>query len=302
MTASRHWTIVNRLSEHAGEEGNMNIGIVHPGQMGITLAAALLASGHQVVWASAGRSQATKGRADVIGLQDALDSPRLAQQCDAIISVCPPGAATAVANEFAALAFSGYYLDANALAPSTAASIAQLFGAKYVDGGIIGPPAVTADTTRLYLSGDNAQLAAAWFSQGALQAVAIDKPGCAASALKMAYASYTKGQGALLLASMALAQANGVERWLEQEFELSQPGVKRRAQAAAQGIAPKAWRFAPEMLEIAATYTASEMPAGFHEAAAEIYQRMAGLKHAEDADLAAVLAAILDQEPTRAQP
>ena len=185
----------------------MNIGLVHPGQMGVTVGAALRASGHTVLWASTGRSPATKGRADVVGLQDVGDVGQLAERCDAIVSVCPPGSAASVAGEFIALGFSGYFLDANAVAPSTAAGIAEQFGRQYIDGGIIGPPAVTAGSTRLYLAGANAQLAADWFSAGLLQVVAMDAPGCAASALKMAYAGYTKGHSALLLASLALAQA-----------------------------------------------------------------------------------------------
>lgn len=46
------------------------IGILHPGQMGISIAAAAKQSGNAVYWASAGRSDQTRQRADEHGLQD----------------------------------------------------------------------------------------------------------------------------------------------------------------------------------------------------------------------------------------
>ena len=47
----------------------------------------------------------------------------------------------------------------------------------------------------------------------------------AASAVKMAYASWTKGSAALLLAARALARAEGVEDTLLAEWGISQPGL-----------------------------------------------------------------------------
>ena len=46
------------------------IGILHPGQMGISIAAAAKQSGNAVYWASAGSSDQTRQRADEHGLQD----------------------------------------------------------------------------------------------------------------------------------------------------------------------------------------------------------------------------------------
>ena len=40
----------------------------------------------------------------------------LAERCDTIVSVCPPGDAVAVAEQVAATGFDGLYLDANAVA------------------------------------------------------------------------------------------------------------------------------------------------------------------------------------------
>ena len=55
----------------------------------------------------------------------------------------------------------------------------------------------------------------------------------------------------------------------------------------------KAWRFAGEMQEIAATFELAGMPPGFFEAAYEVYSRMAGFKDTEAVpELEAVLAAL----------
>jgi hypothetical protein len=97
----------------------------------------------------------------------------------------------------------------------------------------------------------------------------------------MAYAAWTKGSAALLLAVRALARAEVVEAGLLQEWALSQPGLTERSEAAAAGTSRKAWRFVGEMEEIAATFHAAGLPTGFHDAAAEIYRRMERFMDAE---------------------
>ena len=94
-----------------------------------------------------------------------------------------------------------------------------------------------------------------------------------ASAVKMAYAAWTKGTAALLLAARALARAEGVEDALLAEWALSQPALADRSQAAARSAATKAWRWVAEMEEIAASMAAAGLPDGFHQAAAEIFRR-----------------------------
>ncbi len=95
----------------------------------------------------------------------------------------------------------------------------------------------------------------------------------AASALKMAYAAWTKGSAALILGVRALARAEGVEDSLLAEWALSQPGLDRRSRGAARSAAAKGWRWTGEMEEIAASMTADGLPGGFGEAAAEVFRR-----------------------------
>jgi 3-hydroxyisobutyrate dehydrogenase-like beta-hydroxyacid dehydrogenase len=276
--------------------GDITIGLLHPGEMGAAVGQCLAAAGHRVLWAPAGRSAATGARAAAAGLT-ACELAEMVRRCDLIMSVCPPHAALDIARQVAG--FGGIYLDANAISPATAREVAGLVeagGASYVDGGIIGTPPVTPGFIRLYLSGPQAGevrdlfeaspvdarvvdhgtgAAAGTAAAGTAAAGAIGVGGVvgSASAVKMAYASWTKGTAALLLAARALARAEGVEETLLAEWSISQPGLDERSARAAESATAKGWRWIAEMEEIAATMAAAGLPGGFHQAAAEIYRR-----------------------------
>jgi Domain of unknown function (DUF1932) len=147
-------------------------------------------------------------------------------------------------------------------------------GDGYVDAGIIGPPPVRDGTTRLYLAGDGADLVAEDFSGARIEPRVING-GCptAASALKMVYGAWTKGSIALLLAIEQTASADGVADVLHDEWELSQAGLRDGLTAAQQEADAKGWRWEGEMRQIAATFLAAGQPAGFHEAAAQVFSR-----------------------------
>jgi 3-hydroxyisobutyrate dehydrogenase-like beta-hydroxyacid dehydrogenase len=257
------------------------IGVLHPGEMGSAVGAAARAAGARVLWASAGRRAATRARAEADGLEDAGTLARLVTESEVIISVCPPAAALDVARQVAALGFRGTYVDANAVAPQTTQEVSALVtaaGATFVDGGIIGSPPRRPGVARLYLSGPGAARVAALFRQGLLEAIPLDGPVGAASALKMAYAGWNKGSQALLLAVRALAMHEGVDEALLGEWARSMPDLPKRSEHAVAANARKAWRFVGEMEEIAATFGAAGLPEGFHAAAAEVYRRLAGWK------------------------
>ena len=259
------------------------IGLLHPGEMGATVGAAARENEVPVVWASNGRGARTRGRAGAAGLTD-VDSLSALVGCSRIIlGVCPPHAAVDLARAVAGHRFAGIYVDANAVSPATARDVRRIVeagGASFVDGGIIGPPALTPGTTRLYLSGVESERVAACFRSGPLEACVLDGPPGAASALKMTYAAWTKGSAALLIAIRTLAIDEGVDAALIREWELSQPGLPGRSAGAVRSNAAKAWRFRGEMEEIADTFAAAGLPDGFHRAAAEVYRRMTGYKDA----------------------
>jgi 3-hydroxyisobutyrate dehydrogenase-like beta-hydroxyacid dehydrogenase len=271
------------------------IGLLHPGEMGAAVGRCLTGRGHTVLWASEGRGPDTAARAAAAGLTDAGTVKAVAGQAGVILSVCPPHAALDVARDVAG--FGGLYVDANAVSPATAQQIAGVIGSgggRYVDGGIIGPPPVTPGSTRLYLSGPHAQAVAELFAGTALDAQTIGGSLTAASAVKMAYAGWTKGSAALLLAVRALARAEGVEDTLLAEWALSQPSLPGRSQGSARSATVKGWRWVAEMEEIGASMAAAGLPDGFHEAAAEIFRRTprASAAQPDPASLDTVLTAL----------
>jgi 3-hydroxyisobutyrate dehydrogenase-like beta-hydroxyacid dehydrogenase len=248
----------------------MAVGLLHPGEMGAAVGENLLLAGHHVLWASEGRSAETRERAELAGLEDVGTVEALARRSQVILSICPPHAALEVARSVAVAGFDGIYVDANAVSPATAREI----GGRFVDGGIIGPPPLQLGTTRIYLSGAEADTIGELFRRTALEPrVIADEPG-AASALKMAYAAWTKGTAAMLIAIRALAQAENVEEQLLDEWRLSIPELIERSGSAARSADRKGWRWVAEMEEIASTFAAAGLPDGFHRAAAEVFRRV----------------------------
>jgi hypothetical protein len=94
------------------------VGLLHPGEMGASVGAALRRARVQVLWVSAGRGAATRRRAQAADLTDAGTLPELVARSQLVMSVGPPHAATDVARTVAALGFGGIYVDANAVAPT----------------------------------------------------------------------------------------------------------------------------------------------------------------------------------------
>jgi len=246
------------------------VGLLHPGEMGAALGAALRARGASVLWASESRSAATAARAQEAGFEDVGSVAELLRRSEVLLSICPPHAALEVA--VAVAGYAGLYVDANAVSPETARAIAASVGARCVDGSVVGPPPRGGASTRLYLSGPEASLVAALFAGTPVDARIVAGEIGAASAVKMAYAAWTKGTAALLLGIRALAQAEDVERALLDEWRLSLPGLEDQSNRAARTAGVKGWRWVGEMEEIAATFAAAGLPDGFHLAAAEIFR------------------------------
>jgi 3-hydroxyisobutyrate dehydrogenase-like beta-hydroxyacid dehydrogenase len=259
------------------------IGVMHPGMMGICVAATVQNSGHEVFWVSEGRSPQTRQRAEKFNLSDAGTLAALCETCSVIISVCPPHAAEEMAAQVLAHSFKGGYLDVNAISPQRTIRIGQSMneaGVEFVDGGIIGLPVRERSKTWLYLSGEKAQKVAALCSGGPLETSVVgDKIG-QASALKMCYAAYTKGTTALLCGILATAEVLGVRGELETQWSRDWTNFGEQAGERVRNVTAKAWRFAGEMAEIAATFRGAGLPGEFHAAAEMIYQRIAGFKDA----------------------
>ncbi|MEZ0165138.1 DUF1932 domain-containing protein [Kineococcus sp. LSe6-4] len=249
------------------------IAVLHPGRMGAAVARALRLAGHEVGWVPEGRSEGTRRRALEAGLTAVTSASELASY-DVVVSLCPPDAALETARGLHG--FTGLYVDANAVSPDTARAVASTVrdrGAEHVDAAVVGPPPVTAGSTRLYLSGRRATEVAGLFADTPVQPVVLDGDDVAASALKMAYAAWTKITAALLVGVDDTARALGVEEALRAEWALSQPELASRLTAARESAVTKGWRWTGEMHEIGRTLSAAGTPTGFADGAAEVFAR-----------------------------
>lgn len=278
----------------------VRIGVLHPGNMGAALAACL---DREAFWASEGRSEASAARAKEAGIVDLGSVQSLVDAVDAVLSVCPPAAAVEIAEQVSGLGFDGLYIDVNAVSPTSTRQIARLFS-RFVDGGIVGPPPPPSgqgpDGTRLYLSGREAAEVAALFAGSPVDARVIGSEPGQASALKMAYAAWTKGTSALLLSVAALATSEGVAQELFDEWEMSIPELKVRLAQLSGRIGQKAWRFVGEMEEIASAHGDAGLPDGFHLAAADIYSRISELKdHPQGQPPDEIMKMLLDKTATQ---
>jgi len=276
------------------------IGFLHPGDMGISLAAAAQKSGNVACWVSADRSAQTRARAQEHDLLDARTLADLCATCSYIVSICPPHAAEEVAQQVAAHSFQGLYIDANAIAPQRAERIGQILdtvGADFVDGGIIGGPAWRPGGTWLHLAGPKAKEVADCFAGSLLQTNILGSDPGKASALKMCFAANTKGTAALMCAILAAAENIGVREDLLRQWSSGGSDMAERAAEQVRSVTSKAWRFEGEMREISSTFEAAGVPGGFHAAAAVLYGRIAEFKDASSKpSLEKVLAALLQED------
>lgn len=233
------------------------IGILHPGEMGVSIAASAINNGHQVHWLSENRSDKTRARAQQHRLIEIDSLSQFCQICEIILSVCPPHAAEQVAQTVIEAGFKGLYLDANAISSQRAIRIGKRMQAndiQFVDGGIIGGPVWTPGETKLYLSGDHTSEISTLFSNGPLETKIIGDEIGKASALKMCYAAYTKGTTALLSATLAAADSLGIRNELYQQWDMDEQGFSEQINRRVERVTAKAWRFEGEMKEIAATF------------------------------------------------
>ena len=261
-----------------------SIGVINPGDMGVSIAASAVHNGHHVYWASKGRSADTRKRAEENHLIDAGTLEEVCKQCSIILSVVPPSAAEEVAEQVIAQKFKGTFADLNAISPQRAQRIGERLeanGIKFVDGGIIGPPAWATNTTWLSLSGKSSSTIAALFTNGPLRTETLGDRIGDASALKMCYGAYTKGHTALIAGVLGTAANSGVRDALMRRWAADGSGLDKSAAGRVARITDRAWRWVGEMDEIASTFEHASMPRGFHDAAGDIYRRLAQFKDQE---------------------
>lgn len=259
-----------------------NVGIVSPGDMGQAIAGRLKESGFNVHAALDGRSERTKTLARAAGLNDCGSMEKLVATCELVISVINPGEALNVARQAAAamkktgrkIAFA----DLNAVSPQTARetdNVIREAGGMFIDGGIIGPPPRgEKDKPRIYVSGPDAYLFEQIKHPNLLMRVLSERIGDA-SGVKMCYAAMTKGTTALAVELLVAARKLGVEQALEKELRESRNDVFDWQVKNIAVMPPKAYRWVPEMQEIAKTFGELGMTRRIFEGATDMYEMVA---------------------------
>jgi 3-hydroxyisobutyrate dehydrogenase-like beta-hydroxyacid dehydrogenase len=230
------------------------VGLLFPGSMGAAVGAAARA---EVLWASEGRSEATAKRAS--GFRDVGAVEELVLAADIVLSICPPAIAEEVAERVFALGFDGTFVEANAITPERMRRIATI-GDSVVDGSIIASTGI-----HLYLVGQGSGEVAELFEDSDVEAITLDADIGAASALKMAFGGWNKIGIALTAQAHSIARAYGVDDRLAAE------GVPEDRLSR---MADRAWRWAPEMDEVADTCAEIGWPEAIPRAAGNFYTEL----------------------------
>lgn len=222
-----------------------SIAILAPGQMGSSFAALFRSHSPSIrlITNLQGRSPRTISLARDAGIEDVGSNEEVLKQADLVLSILVPSQAVAlgegVASSAAAISPSSirtrFYLDLNAIAPSTTQTISKLFAftsIAFVDGGVIGGPATATTSPLIAISGPRAaeldQLLSPLFA-GRAKVVGETDAG-QASALKLSYASLSKGLTALATNASILAAEHGVLDALVEELGASNPGALKVVQ------------------------------------------------------------------------
>lgn len=268
------------------------VAVIAPGAMGSALGARLAEHGARVLTSLDGRGPASRARAEAAGMVHAAEADLAA--ADLLLAIVPPADAEALARRLApALAASPrrpVYIDANAVSPETVGRIAGIVaatGAPFLDGAILGlPPKPGAKGPRVYVSGPDTAPALV------LRHLGLDLRVCpgdvgAASSLKMSYAGLNKGLTALAALMILAAQRAGAGAALLAELAENEPALLARFAKGLPDMAPKAYRWAPEMEEIAGFLGPDAAGRQVFAGYAELYRRLA----AEDgaAEIAALI-------------
>lgn len=252
------------------------VGILHPGSMGAAVAACATHNAADVLWCEEGRGPASRARAETSGLTPVAALPELLDRSDIVISLCPPAAAEDLAHAVAAHGFTGTYVEANAITATRAGRIADLLGATatVVDGGVIGPPPRDGVQARLYLSGptEATRRVTGLFTGTSVQALALDGPVGRASALKLSYAGFQKVSRVLVGLSYGLAREHGVDEELR-AVAAWRADTYLAAPEYVTTAAARAWRWGPEMEEVAEMLADAGLPANMLHAAAAALAR-----------------------------
>jgi len=257
------------------------IGFMTPGDMGQAVAMQLKEKGLTVCTALDKRSDRSRKMAKDIGLVDLGSISRLTAECDLIMSVMNPGAAVEFATEAAAAiknqSKKPLFIDCNAIAPDTMREIDALMkaaGARCLDGGLIGPPPRGGAKVNLYVSGPGAADVQQVGNDKLVIHYMSEKLGDA-SAVKICYSAFNKGTQGLLLEALMAGQRLGVYEHLEKQLLGSRADLYNWLLGTLPTMPPKAYRWVPEMYQIAKTFEGVGMTPRIFQGEADMFELVA---------------------------
>lgn len=265
------------------------VAVVGTGDMGAAVGGAFVRAGYRVVTAGEGRSGASRAFASAAGIEDVGSLDTAVREAGIVLSIVPPAAARSFAAAAVRAMLSArarpVFVDCNAVSPAGAREIERIVaptGGEFVDVGIVGrKPGPGGERTRFYVSG---------VARGRVLSLRVadldfidmgDEIG-AASALKMAYSAVNKGVDALLATVLVAAERLGVREALMREFAGSQAPLLQRMGVRVPFVGATAKRFAPEMGEIAATFSSVGVTPDFHLGAEWLYALVATTPYAAE--------------------
>lgn len=262
--------------------------------MGAGIGRRLVEHGVKVVTLLTGRSAASQQRAKEAGMV-AVSVEQLVD-VDLLLSIVPPANALSFAEQTAFALKSArrkpVFVECNAVNPATVKHIEGVIAATdtpFIDAGIIGFPPVPgkADGPHIYASGQHAEKLAALSDHG-LDIRVLDGPIGAASALKMAYAGISKGTIAIFTAMVLAATRSGSAEALRKELMESESPLLASMAERVPRMTGKAWRWAPEMLEIAEFAREDASAQNIYQSVSKLYERLAKDLKDEQSEIAAL--------------
>ena len=275
------------------------IAIVGAGEMGSAVGRRLRDSGARVITTLKDRSAASVERVRHANLEVVDDDDLLVRESAFILSIVPPGQATAVAERFRGpltrADVKPIFVECNAISPASVRLIAESLagtGCVFVDAGIIGrPPRPGEKGPHFYASGEQAHQLTTRPGGLGLEIAVVDGGIGAASALKMSYAGLTKGLIALGAAMIGAASRAGVASALREELEYSQPRLLAMLATRIPAMYPKAYRWVSETEQIAEFLGGAENGGEIYTGAARFYEHLAA-DWEQDRDTAQSLAVL----------
>lgn len=278
------------------------VAIIAQGAMGAACAKRLTDNGVRVITSLQGRSEASAKRAAAAGMVAVADAE--IASADFVLSIVPPNEALPLAERLAPAMSAAnrktVYVDCNAVSPDTVKDVAKVVegtGAPFVDAGIIGgPPRAGYNGPVFYYSGP-ADTGIEKLNDFGLIFRPVTGAVGAASALKMSYGGITKGLTAVGSAMILAATRAGVADALHAELSASQPNLVTYFARSVPDMFGKAYRWVPEMEEIA-HFSGDPATKEMYEAIAALYRQLAADNEGDKAAIGA-LAAFFENTKSR---